>query len=204
MTGFEAIRKICHLTLEDVATMLDITRQSVRDWNMRGVPKGRAEQLSKALGIETKFFYIEEVNQADMDSIEQQHKQFMLEKSIREQSILANDKDLTQLLANYFSDYGADNERLQKYKEQFRLNTMANLNSLELVISSCFETTHITTAEDWEKKIVLWKNIYAFTKLLLKQARSDVFWEHLSSEINIHTVLDSAEILKPLIEKEEK
>ena len=149
MTGFEAIREIYGLTLEDIAKMTGITKQSVSEWGENGkpIPKRRVKQLSKKLGIDETFFTLNEIDEVQKLEIRSQQLLHSINGMIEVETLdIIEDKNHPQLMITP-KNFDTDPRLAKIYQNHLHTGLLQELQSLnELFVS--FEKGSYETEQD--------------------------------------------------------
>ena len=135
MNNLDNIREIFNLTLEDVANMLNIKKQSVSEWSKNNkIPEKRIKELSELLNIPEEYFNkeISEVDKIKLQNIklEQDIKNSIFEY---EREIYDNETDETITTISDIA-YNKDLERLHEINN-IKINKLNLLKKIDTIIS---------------------------------------------------------------------
>ena len=135
MNNLDNIREIFNLTLEDVANMLNIKKQSVSEWSKNNkIPEKRIKELSELLNIPEEYFNkeISEVDKIKLQNIklEQDIKNSIFEY---EREIYDNETDETITTISDIA-YNKDLERLYEINN-IKINKLNLLKKIDTIIS---------------------------------------------------------------------
>ena len=135
MNNLDNIREIFNLTLEDVANMLHIKKQSVSEWSKNNkIPEKRIKELSELLNIPEEYFNkeISEVDKIKLQNIklEQDIKNSIFEY---EREIYDNETDETITTISDIA-YNKDLERLYEINN-IKINKLNLLKKIDTIIS---------------------------------------------------------------------
>ena len=124
MNGLRFIRTQCNLSLNDIATVLGVSRQMVSSWEngKKEISRERAAQLSEYFGIDKKYFgeieehQKEEILQTTMYRWYKQNEEYFLFRPCKESRERENGRSYTVRVerAESLSDEWKEKKRLQK------------------------------------------------------------------------------------------
>lgn len=100
MNGLSAVRDAYGLTLEEVANMLGVKRQSVYEWCRPNgkIPSKRIKQLSALLAIPEQYLTLAEASEDDVIVMQKYALENSMDKTSKEYNRIVNEKDSKKIV----------------------------------------------------------------------------------------------------------